>query len=136
MEFIFNLSEIKLTAKKIWQQFSHKKIWAFYGQMGAGKTTFIHALCEILEVKDSISSPTFALINEYKSSIAGTIFHMDWYRVKDEQEAQLAGMEDCLLSGNLCLVEWAEKAEGLLPDDALDIFVETIDEQTRKILIQ
>ncbi len=120
----------------MWQQFSHKKIWAFYAPMGAGKTTFIHALCETLEVKDAISSPTFAIINEYKSAVAGTIFHMDWYRLKDEEEAQQAGVEDCLLSGNFCLVEWPEKAEGLLPEDVLHISIELINENIRRILVR
>jgi tRNA threonylcarbamoyladenosine biosynthesis protein TsaE len=136
MEFIFDLKKIKIVAEKMWQQFSHKKIWAFYAPMGAGKTTFIHALCETLEVKDAISSPTFAIINEYKSAVAGTIFHMDWYRLKDEEEAQQAGVEDCLLSGNFCLVEWPEKAEGLLPEDVLHISIELINENIRRILVR
>jgi tRNA threonylcarbamoyladenosine biosynthesis protein TsaE len=135
MEFIFDLKEIKAVTEKIWQQFSNKKIWAFYAPMGAGKTTFIHALCETLEVKDAISSPTFAIINQYESEVAGTIFHMDWYRLKDEEEAQQAGIEDCLLSGNFCLIEWPEKAEGLLADDVLHIHIETVDKNTRRISV-
>src|SRR6185436_4083468 len=95
---------------------------------------FIHALCvDVLEVKDVISSPTFAIINEYKSSVAGTIFHMDWYRLKDEEEAIQAGIEDSLLSGNLCLIEWPDKAAGLLPDDTLHIQIEMIDNNKRKL---
>jgi tRNA threonylcarbamoyladenosine biosynthesis protein TsaE len=135
MEFIFDLKEIKAVTEKIWQQFSNKKIWAFYAPMGAGKTTFIHALCETLEVKDAISSPTFAIINQYESEVAGTIFHMDWYRLKDEEEAQQAGIEDCLLSGNFCLIEWPEKAEGLLADDVLHIHIEMVDENNRRISV-
>jgi tRNA threonylcarbamoyladenosine biosynthesis protein TsaE len=133
MEIVFTINEIKGTARKCWQLYQSKKIWAFHGTMGAGKTTFIHALCEVLKVKDVISSPTFAIINEYKSSVAGTIFHMDWYRLKDEEEAIQAGIEDSLLSGNLCLIEWPDKAAGLLPDDTLHIQIEMIDNNKRKL---
>lgn len=133
MKLVFTIDDIKQAAKEIWQQNQSKTIWAFHGQMGAGKTTFIHALCEVLEVKDVISSPTFAIINEYKSPVAGTIYHMDWYRLKDEEEAIQAGIEDCLLSGNLCFIEWPDKAKGILPDDTLHLYIETINASTRKI---
>lgn len=136
MELLFSKDQIKQAAAKTWKENKAKKIWAFHGEMGAGKTTFIHALCEALEVKDVVSSPTFAIINEYKSNVAGTIYHMDWYRLKDEEEAIQAGIEDSLLSGNLCLIEWPEKAAGLLPDDTLNLYVETIDEHTRKIITE
>lgn len=132
MEIVFNINEIKEAANKCWLQYQSKKIWAFHGTMGAGKTTFIHALCEVLQVKDVISSPTFAIINEYESPVAGTIFHMDWYRLKDEEEAIQAGIEDSLLSGNLCLIEWPDKALGLLPDETLHLHIETVDENTRR----
>lgn len=135
MNIIFNINEIKPVAEKVWRQFSYRKIWAFYAEMGAGKTTFIHALCETLGVNDAISSPTFAIINEYKSPVTGTIYHMDWYRIKNAEEARRAGVEDCLLSGDLCLIEWAEKAAELLPQDVLNIYIETIYQNTRKIKI-
>ena len=133
MGVVFTINEIKQAAKELWQQNQSKKVWAFHGSMGAGKTTFIHALCEVLKVKDVISSPTFAIINEYKSPVAGTVYHMDWYRLKDEEEAIQAGIEDSLLSGNLCLIEWPDKAEGLLPDDTLHIYIAMIDKNTRKL---
>lgn len=133
MKVVFTIEEIKKAAKEVWKQNNSKKIWAFHGQMGAGKTTFIHALCEVLEVADVISSPTFAIINEYKSAVAGTIYHMDWYRLKDEEEAIQAGIEDSLLSGNLCLIEWPDKAEGLLPDDTLHLHIIALDANTRQI---
>src|SRR6478752_2988090 len=101
MNVEFTLNEIKSIAEKLWQQYNQYSIWAFYGDMGSGKTTLIHALCEVLQVKDVISSPTFAIINEYRSPVAGIIYHMDWYRLKDEEEATQAGIEDALLSGNL-----------------------------------
>jgi len=131
MKFSYTLSEIHDAAKTLWREGKQYKTWAFHGQMGAGKTTLVHALCEVLEVNDAISSPTFAIINEYSSPLAGVIYHMDWYRLKDEEEALQAGVEDCLLSGNLCLVEWPEKASGLLPDNTLHIIIETINAYER-----
>lgn len=133
MDAIFKIGQIKQVAELLWKEGKQKKVWAFHAPMGAGKTTFIHAVCEVLEVKDAISSPTFAIINEYESAVAGTIFHMDWYRLKNEEEAMQAGIEDALISKNLCLIEWPEKAKGLLPDDAFIIYIETLDEDTRRI---
>lgn len=131
----YNVFEIKTIAQQLWDAFSSKKIWAFYAPMGSGKTTFIHALCDVLQVKEAVSSPTFAIINEYISPVAGIIFHMDWYRMKDEEEAIQAGCEDCLYSGNYCFVEWPEKFPHLLPDDALHISLETINNDERKLII-
>lgn len=133
METVFTTSTIKEVAASLWQHCKPHKIWAFHGEMGAGKTTFIHALCEILQVPGVISSPTFAIINEYRSPFAGTIYHMDWYRLKDEEEAIYAGIEDSLLSGNFCFIEWPEKAAGLLPNDTLHIYIETLNENTRRL---
>ncbi|MBS1626517.1 MAG: tRNA (adenosine(37)-N6)-threonylcarbamoyltransferase complex ATPase subunit type 1 TsaE [Bacteroidetes bacterium] len=135
MEFVFTLKEIKTVAETVWKTYCTKKVWTFYAAMGSGKTTFIHALCEVLKVAEMVSSPTFAIINEYESKVAGTIYHMDWYRLKNEEEAINAGVEDVLNSGNLCLVEWPEKAIQLLPDDVLKITIELIDEHTRKLII-
>lgn len=129
------LDNIKSVADKLWQQYKHYSVWALHGEMGSGKTTFIHALCEVLQVKDVISSPTFAIINEYRSAVAGIIYHMDWYRLKNEEEAMQAGIEDALLSGNLCLIEWPDKAAGLLPDETLNIYLETINENTRRMQV-
>ena len=103
--------------------------------MGAGKTTFIHALCEGMGVKDVVSSPTFSIINQYKAGNGQTIYHMDLYRIKDESEALNAGVEDCLYSGNTCLVEWPEKAPGIFPDDTLHISITYVDDNTRKLQI-
>jgi tRNA threonylcarbamoyladenosine biosynthesis protein TsaE len=131
----YNIIEINSIAKEVWEFGKPFKTWAFYAPMGAGKTTFIHALCDLLQVQETVGSPTFALINEYTSPIAGTIYHMDWYRLKDEQEAIQAGMEDAILSGNYCFIEWAEKAEDLLPDSLLKINIELVDELNRKITL-
>jgi len=135
MEIIYSIGDIRHVAGQVWDKCRQYKVWAFDAGMGAGKTTFIHTLCELLRVKGAVSSPTFAIINEYKSGVAGTIYHMDWYRLKDEEEAIQAGVEDSLYSGSLCLVEWPTKAAGLLPDDTLFINIEVIDEHTRKLVI-
>ena len=129
----YNIWEIDKIAAAIWEEGKAFKAWAFYAPMGSGKTTLIHAICELLEVKEAVSSPTFALINEYSSPVAGTVYHMDWYRLKDEEEAIHAGMEDTLLSDNYCFIEWPEKAPGLLPDNIFRVNIELVDENTRKI---
>ncbi len=103
--------------------------------MGAGKTTLIHALCDVLKVEDAVGSPTFAIINEYRSPVAGVIYHMDWYRIKDEMEAIQAGCEDCIDSGNLCFIEWPEKFPDLLPDSSLHISITIENDHERKIVI-
>jgi tRNA threonylcarbamoyladenosine biosynthesis protein TsaE len=101
--------------------------------MGTGKTTLIHALCEVLGVTKTVNSPTFAIIQEYLSPVAGVIYHMDWYRLQSEEEAWNAGVDDLLHSGQLCLVEWPEQAQGLLPPDTWHIFMEIIDPDTRRL---
>ena len=133
MEIIYSLSEIESVVRQVWEAGKGKKIWAFYAGMGCGKTTFIHALCNLLQVKDAVSSPTYAIINEYNSRNGGKIYHSDWYRLKDEEDAINAGVEDMLDSGNLCLVEWPEKAEGLLYNHTFKIYIEVIDEETRRL---
>ena len=133
MEVVFKLEEIDVVAKQIWEAGKQHKQWVFYAEMGSGKTTLIHALCTYLEVDGAVSSPTYAIINEYKSKVVGTIYHHDWYRLKDEEEAINAGVEDALLNGELSLIEWPEKAEGLLADNTFKITITVIDEQTRKV---
>jgi len=135
MNIVFKLEEIKAVASQLWQQYKQYKTWAFHGEMGSGKTTFIHALCEVLQVKDVVSSPTFAIINEYYSPEVGIVFHMDIYRLKDEEEALQAGIEDALLSNNYCLVEWPERISGLLPDNTLHLKIKTIDGDRREISV-
>ncbi len=135
MDVKFQLNEIKTIAKQLYHLKKNNKIWLFQAEMGAGKTTFIHALCKVLNVKNAVSSPTFAIINEYKSVDAGIIYHMDLYRIKNEKEAVEAGIEDCLLSGNFCLVEWPDKIPGLLPDNSLQIFIDVNDNKTRRLYL-
>ena len=131
MELTVDLTNIKEQAHVFWQAVGDAKVIAFFGPMGSGKTTFIHALCEVKQVSSTISSPTFSIINEYLSP-GGTIFHIDLYRLKDEDEAIRAGVEDCFYSGNICLVEWPEKAPGILPANTQKVYIDFIDIQTRR----
>jgi tRNA threonylcarbamoyladenosine biosynthesis protein TsaE len=134
MDVYFTLNELGDAVSQLLQRAGDTNVIAFHGEMGTGKTTFIHALCDSLEVKDAVSSPTFPIINEYESS-RGPIFHIDLYRLKDQEEAVRAGVEDCLYSGSLCLVEWPDRAPGLFPGDTLHVFITMIDEKTRLIRI-
>jgi len=104
-----------------------------HGEMGAGKTTFIHALCKELGVTDIVTSPTFSIINEYNIIGGKIVYHMDLYRLKNDQEAVNAGVEDCLYSGNLCVVEWPDRAPAVFPDQTLHIYISLIGEEMRKI---
>ena len=132
MELTVTLSTINEKALEFWSAVQSSNVIAFHGQMGSGKTTFIHALCEVLQVSSTISSPTFSIINEY-SYPRGTIYHIDLYRLKDEDEAIRAGVEDCLYSGNVCLVEWPEKAPGIFPETTRHVEIEFVDTQTRRL---
>jgi tRNA threonylcarbamoyladenosine biosynthesis protein TsaE len=103
--------------------------------MGAGKTTFVHAVCNLLGVKGAVSSPTFSIINEYTSAEGKTIYHLDLYRLKNVQEAIGAGVEDCLYSGNLCLVEWPEITPSLFLDDTVHCYLTVTGDNERKLVI-
>lgn len=136
MERIFSLNDIEEMAKEIWEAMKSSRVLAFHGPMGSGKTTFIHALCDVKNVRDTVGSPTFSIINEYEFSEKGKekmIYHIDLYRLKDEQEAIQAGIEDCLYSDHICLVEWPEKILSLLPEDTLHIYLTIVDETTRQL---
>jgi tRNA threonylcarbamoyladenosine biosynthesis protein TsaE len=135
MEVIFKLENIQEAANQFLAAAGSAKVFAFHGEMGAGKTTFIHALCEAMGVQGNISSPTFSIINQYASNNGNTIYHMDLYRLKDENEAVNAGVEDCLYSGNICMVEWPGKAPGIFPDDSLHITISVVDADTRKLIV-
>lgn len=135
MEVNFSLSEIDAAAARLLSQAGTNKVLAFHGEMGAGKTTFITALCRAMQAEDIVSSPTFSIINQYKTSSGETIYHMDLYRIKNENEAINAGVEDCLYSGSICLVEWPEKAPGILPDNTLHVYISSIADNTRKLEI-
>jgi tRNA threonylcarbamoyladenosine biosynthesis protein TsaE len=138
MELTFNRSQLLEMANTFWEQAGSHTVIAFHGAMGAGKTTFIHALCDVRKVKDVVSSPTFSIINEYyfeENGMQKKIFHIDLYRLKDEQEAMQAGVEDCIYSDHICMIEWPEKIPHLLPAGTLHVHLEVIDAETRKIIL-
>ncbi len=118
IEIEFDLGEIDAAVKKFSDETKNAHVLAFSGELGAGKTTFISKYCEQLGVSDIVNSPTFAIVQQYVYP-GGNIFHMDLYRIHDEEEAANAGLVDCIDSGDLCLVEWPEKAPGILPEDAI-----------------
>ena len=120
---IKSLDNIQEAAKTFLQNMGNGHVFAFYGKMGAGKTTFIKALCEQLGVDDVITSPTFALVNEYTSGKGEPIYHFDFYRIKKIEEVYDMGYEDYFYSGNLCLLEWPELIEDLLPEDAVKVTI-------------
>ena len=138
MEIIYTLEQVNDVAEAFWKIAATAQVIAFHGKMGSGKTTLIHALCDARRVKDVVSSPTFSIINEYFFSENGAqkkIFHIDLYRLRDVKEAMQAGVEDCLYSDHICLIEWPEKIASLLPDDSLHVFIEPVDQKTRKLRI-
>ena len=137
MEWRFSLDETAKIATLFWKTVGDHRIIAFHGNMGAGKTTFIHALCDVKKVSDTVGSPTFSIINEYAYPAGdheGKIYHIDLYRLKDEEEAIQAGVEDCFYSDHICLVEWPEKAPGIFPPDTMHVYLEVIADNRRKLV--
>ncbi len=120
---INSLSEINHIAAMFIQAHPADRIFAFYGSMGAGKTTFIKALCEEMQVLDYVTSPTFSLINEYQTEHKGTIFHFDFYRIKELSEAYDFGYEDYFYSNSYCFIEWPELIESLLPPITVKVYI-------------
>ncbi len=116
---ITTLEELPIRAKELLETYKDYRVFAFYGEMGAGKTTFIKELCKLLNVTDQVNSPTFSIINEYATKDGDLIYHADLYRLKDEEEAFNIGFMDYLSSGNYCFIEWAEKIENLLPSNSV-----------------
>ena len=133
MQYTLTKENIHSVAKELLQQLKQYNVWAFDAAMGSGKTTFIHALCDVMGVTDAVGSPTFSIINQYQSADGTMIYHLDLYRIKDEEEAIQAGVEDVLYSGDLCFVEWPDKAAGLFPDNTVYLTIEIVDTSTRRI---
>ena len=131
-----SLEHIRESARAFIEKMGDHTIFAFYGKMGSGKTTFIKALCEELGVDEGITSPTFAIVNEYHSPTVGPIYHFDFYRIKKLEEVYDMGYEDYFYSGRLCLIEWPELIEELLPDDAVRVYIEELDDGKRDLRIE
>ena len=130
---IDSLDNIHAAAKEFLQNMGDGKVFAFYGKMGAGKTTFVKAICEELGVEDVITSPTFALVNEYTAGNGDSIYHFDFYRIKRQQEVLDIGYEDYIYSGCVCFMEWPELIEDLLPADAVRVTITQQEDGTRVI---
>ncbi|MCR5276858.1 MAG: tRNA (adenosine(37)-N6)-threonylcarbamoyltransferase complex ATPase subunit type 1 TsaE [Bacteroidales bacterium] len=129
---IQNLAGIGAAAEAFLREIGDRCLVAFYGEMGAGKTTFTTALCHVLGVRDdAVSSPTFAIVNEYRAADGRPVFHFDFYRIKEAAEALDIGLYDYLDSGELCLMEWPENIEELLPDETLRVRIEVRDDGSR-----
>jgi len=139
MEFYFSLDDIKEIATLFWKSVGNASVFAFHGDMGTGKTTFIHALCDVKGVKDVVGSPTFSIINEYlyhDNDGEKKVFHIDLYRLKDEEEAMQTGVEDCLYSDHISLVEWPERAPGIFPEKTVHIYLDLADSAIRRLRIE
>jgi tRNA threonylcarbamoyladenosine biosynthesis protein TsaE len=135
MELIFQLPDIDKAAGKVlkWLAEQGGTVLALSGSMGAGKTTFTAAMLRVMGSKDVANSPTFSIINQYTGRSGEPVYHLDLYRLKDEEEALQAGIEECLFSGNLCVVEWPEKAASLMPEDAIFLHLMINDDGSRLI---
>ena len=133
---IKDLDHIEEAAREFISQMGDDTVFAFYGKMGAGKTTFIKALCKLLGVEDEVNSPTFAIINEYRSeTTAELIYHFDFYRIKKLEEVYDLGYEDYFYSGALCFIEWPELVEELLPLDAKKVTINENSDGSRTITL-
>ena len=134
-EIIVNgIEDLPRAARVFLDKRGDASIIAFYGSMGAGKTTFITALCEALGVKDVVNSPTFTIVNEYRDGRGESVYHFDFYRINRLSEALDIGLYEYFDSGRLCLIEWPEMIEELLPEETLKVQILTDDARTRRLL--
>lgn len=135
IEIDYKLDAIQDAAKTFLEMVNDSHVLAFSGELGAGKTTFISNACKLLGVEDIVSSPTFSIVQQYHYP-GGNIYHMDLYRIKDEEEAANAGLTDCIGSGDLCFIEWPEDAPGILPENAVLTRIIITGTNTRRLQIQ
>ena len=136
VSFSYELNSIDQAAQRIILEAGTEKIWVFKGQMGAGKTTLIKALSRAMGVLDTVSSPTFGIVNEYQTNQGELIFHFDFYRLDDPMEALEIGIEEYFYSGKICWVEWAERIAQFLPENFFLITIESESDIRRKITLQ
>lgn len=136
MEITYKIHDIENVAKTFLKYIKEYTVLAFHGDLGAGKTTFIKSVCKILGVEENISSPTFSIINQYKTATSKPISHIDLYRLKDLEEAINAGVEESIFNSEFCFIEWPEKFLSILPADTVNVFIETIDNTTRKLIVR
>lgn len=130
-----SIEEMSDIAQTFLKEIGDKRVIAFFGNMGVGKTTFIKEVCKQLGVTDVVNSPTFAVINEYASNV-GPIYHFDFYRIKNIEEAYDFGYEDYFYSGNFCFIEWSEKIVDILPDDCIQVTITELENGDRKFVIE
>lgn len=133
---INDISEIADAAKQFVAQIGDNKVFAFYGGMGVGKTTFIKAVCKEMGVLETITSPTFAIVNEYQCDNSDAIYHFDFYRINKIEEVYDFGYEDYFYSGNICFIEWPELVESVLPLDVVEVFINETDTGSRIIEVK
>lgn len=133
---IQSLEEISSAARQFVESIGERRIFALYGSMGAGKTTFIKAICEELGVEDVITSPTFAIVNEYTTGTGKPLYHFDFYRIKKLDEFYDMGGEDYFGSGNLCFIEWPELIEDVLPEEAVIVNIKEVDDGSRLVTVE
>ena len=134
-EIISTLDKLDAAAAEFLEAVGQNRLIAFYGNLGAGKTTFIKALCDRLGVDDNVCSPTFTIVNEYRAADGDSVFHFDFYRIDSLREAQDLGLEEYFYSGCFCFMEWPEKVAELLPEEVVEVRIEPVDEVTRRISI-
>ena len=127
-----SLDELRSAAEKLVSFAGDEKIFLFYGDMGAGKTTFIKSLCECLGAKENVTSPTFSIVNEYQGDVA-KIYHFDFYRLKKQDEALDMGYEEYFYSGDYCFIEWPEKIAGLLPEHYIRVDIQVLSNNQRML---
>jgi tRNA threonylcarbamoyladenosine biosynthesis protein TsaE len=130
---IKSLKTIHQTAREFIDQIGDRTVFAFNGKMGAGKTTFIKAICETMGVNETVNSPTFSIVNEYEAADGRIIYHFDCYRINKIQEALDLGAEEYLYSGNLCFIEWSENIAPILPDSLVNVDIEELENGEREI---
>jgi len=133
---INSLEEINAVAKEFLSMVGNRRVFALYGAMGVGKTTFVKAICHEMGVEDTINSPTFAIVNEYHTPKDDIIYHFDFYRIEDVQEAYDFGYEDYFYSNAMCFIEWPEKIDSILPDDVVEVLFEEEKDGSRTISLR